>query len=296
MFKLTELTLKDKEIIDGYLGMRGYNLSAYSFANIYTWRDFFMIKWAKEAGRIFIFFQQQAGMFLYLMPLGEPLKPGQWQELGEFLRQKSSPGFPARIDNVETAEAEKLKHLGFKSEERGNEYIYLRDDLASLRGDRFKSKRASLNRFVKSSEFIYRPYNDSDFERSSILLKNWIMARKDESKGRTYNFMLDDACIYHRRVFKEYNEMGLLGRVVETGSGIGGYTFGFQLNSDTFCVLLEVADLRIKGLAQFMFRQFVRETEGRFINVMDDSGQENIRRVKLSYRPQRLEKVWTVLL
>ena len=70
---------------------------------------------------------------------------------------------------------------------------------------------------------------------------------------------------------------------------IKGFTFGYKLNNDTFCILYEITDLSIKGLAQFIFRRFSAELKDySYINIMDDSGLDNLRKVKLSYKPKRL--------
>ncbi|MCM8780616.1 MAG: hypothetical protein NC908_01655 [Candidatus Omnitrophica bacterium] len=72
-------------------------------------------------------------------------------------------------------------------------------------------------------------------------------------------------------------------------SFIKAFTFGFGLSPDTFCILYEITDLSIKGLAQFIFRQFVCELKKyRYINIMDDSGLDNLKQVKFSYHPRRL--------
>jgi len=53
-----------------------------------------------------------------------------------------------------------------------------------------------------------------------------------------------------------------------------------------FCVLLEVCDLKFKGISEFIFREFSKEmTQYKHINCMDDSGLENLRISKLSYHP-----------
>ena len=53
-----------------------------------------------------------------------------------------------------------------------------------------------------------------------------------------------------------------------------------------FCVLLEVCDLKFKGISEYIFREFCRGlTDYKYINTMDDSGLENLRISKLSYHP-----------
>ena len=55
-------------------------------------------------------------------------------------------------------------------------------------------------------------------------------------------------------------------------------------------MLFEITDLSTKGLAQFIYREFCKELMDtyRWINAMDDSGLENLKRVKNAYHPTRL--------
>jgi hypothetical protein len=56
-----------------------------------------------------------------------------------------------------------------------------------------------------------------------------------------------------------------------------------------FCILLEIADLSIKGASQYIFWKFSSELKDyTYINIMDDSGLLNLKTVKLSYHPEIL--------
>ena len=63
-----------------------------------------------------------------------------------------------------------------------------------------------------------------------------------------------------------------------------------------FCVLFEIADLNINGLSQFIYREFCQElmSSYRWINAMDDSGLENLKRVKRSYHPTKIIPSYTI--
>jgi hypothetical protein len=76
------------------------------------------------------------------------------------------------------------------------------------------------------------------------------------------------------------------------------YTFGYWLTPQTFCVLLEVADRSISGLAQFLFRETCRAAIKRgvtYINAMDDAELVGLREAKLAYRPTLVVKNWVVV-
>ncbi len=87
-----------------------------------------------------------------------------------------------------------------------------------------------------------------------------------------------------------FQELGLIGKVVRINDEVQAYTFGYELNRDTFCILFEISKLSIKGLAQYIYREFCKELlhTYKWINAMDDSGLENIKRVKLSFHPTKL--------
>ena len=51
-------------------------------------------------------------------------------------------------------------------------------------------------------------------------------------------------------------------------------------------VLVEKTNFAIPGSAQYLFREFAKIfADCTYINVGDDLGLENLRRVKMSYRP-----------
>jgi hypothetical protein len=101
--------------------------------------------------------------------------------------------------------------------------------------------------------------------------------------------MLHDAVSAHRVVLQEYRELGLKGRVVWVDGSIKAYAFGYPRSSQVFCILLEVADRSVPGLAQYLFREFCRAIQQYpFVNTMSDSGLPSVARTKHAYRPTQL--------
>ena len=93
----------------------------------------------------------------------------------------------------------------------------------------------------------------------------------------------------HRVALHDAAELGLLGLVVEVEGRLAAYTLGYPLSDSVFCILFEIADRDVRGLAQYIFREFCRSlARSEFINAMDDSGLEGLRRAKQSYHPERI--------
>ena len=179
--------------------------------------------------------------------------------------------------------------MGFHAVQKETEYLYETHALIQLKGDRYKSKRAAYNLFVRNHPAAQlQPYQDTHLADCLALYESWQQERWEKSHDDIYRAMLEDSQHSHHTGLMNHEELGLVGRVVLIDGVLKGYTFGYPLNSEIFCILFEVTDLRIKGLAQFLFREFCREQAAhRWINTMDDSGLENLKRVKLSYRPAK---------
>ncbi|MBL7210389.1 MAG: hypothetical protein ISS32_01220, partial [Candidatus Omnitrophica bacterium] len=113
--------------------------------------------------------------------------------------------------------------------------------------------------------------------------------RKAHNQDTLYTGMLKDSGSCLRQLLGSYKYLDFSGRVVKIQKQIKAFTFGFRLNQKIFCILYEVADLSVKGLAQFIFRQFARDCGSyKYVNIMDDSGLLNLKKTKLSYHPAKV--------
>ena len=202
------------------------------------------------------------------------------------LRILNKGGSDVRIEGFTEETCELVKKLGCAVYPKSSEYLYRRSDLVDLKGDAYKSKRNLCNFFTKNYPYRYEPYRSQDFFGCLSLFREWQKRRILKTTDAYELVLLEDAALVHRRTLLHARALGAEGRVVKIGGEIKGYTFGYPLDEKTWCIFLEIADPRIKGLAQFLFREFCREKEKfTIINGMDDSGLERLERVKESYRP-----------
>ena len=293
--KLNKLTLKDQKLFNKHLLFARHSLAAFSFANIYIWRAIFDIQWVLIENSLCVFFSDKIGCFMYLPPLGKERRPQVIKQAFAIMDSINKNRDISRIENIEGEDLEYYRALGYLCHEKYPDYLCSRSDLALLRGNKFKSQRASYNYFIKHHNFDSQRLRMVDRAGCLNLFHYWIEERKAHCHEDIYCGMLED----NREVIKEalsnYKELGLEGMIVRVEKQIKGFTFGYKLNDDTFCILYEITDLSIKGLAQFIFSKFSAELKDyNYINIMDDSGLDNLRKVKLSYKPRQLIDAYIV--
>lgn len=316
--KLNKLTLKDQKLFNQHLAESSRELAAFSFANIYIWRSLFDIQWALVSGSLCVFFRDKIGCFMYLPPLAKEREPQVIKQAFEIMDSINKNKDISRIENIPEQDCRYYRALGYLAQDKYPDYLCLRSDLALLKGNKFKSQRASCNYFIKHYDFDSRRLLAADKTACLSLFGLWVEERKGQSSDDIYCGMLEDS----RKVIKEalanYKQLGLEGLAVRVNQQIKGFTpleaghrrcptaaygslpltgftFGYRLSNDTFCVLYEITDLTVKGLAQFISRKFCAELKSyKYINIMDDSGLENLRKVKLSYKPSRLIPAYIV--
>lgn len=285
--QLRKLNIKDKELFDKFLSFNRHELSPYAFENIYIWKGLYQIYWALIKDSLCVFFQDKMGCFLYIAPLGIKREPKVIPEAFRIMHGFNKNKAISRIENIEQKDLSFYQALGYDCQYKFSDYLCKREDLAQLKGNKFKSKRASCNYFVQHYKAQYLTFSLKYKTDCLKLYQQWMQARKAQNQEPVYQGLLLDS----RNSLKILlgSSLDFIGRLVLIGGRVKAFTLGFRLNSDTFCILYEIADLSIKGLSQFIFRTFTRELKDfRFINIMDDSGLENLKRVKLSYHPVKL--------
>jgi hypothetical protein len=287
--KFNNIALKDKPLFDKYLRLERHELSVYAFENIYIWKALFRVRWALIDRSLCVFFKDHFGTFLYLALLSRNKKPQTINKVFDILGRLNKNKDVSRIENIEAKDRSYYEKLGYNGKNKSCDYLYLRNSLVNLTGNKFKSKRASYNYFVKHYEFEYQPFSIKERDACMHLYDQWMQQRKAKSKDPVYLGMLEDSRRCLKLIFNSFSGLNYQGLIVRVKKEIKGFTLGFKLNENTFCILYEITDLSIRGIAQFIFAVFSKELKGyRYINIMDDSGLENLKKVKLSYQPVRL--------
>ncbi len=305
---LTPLALHDRPRLERVVALTQQGgqtpLASWAFPPHYIWRELFSYSWTELDGWWCLFAEYADGIYMPLPPLG----PGSWvgsstpgplknvlAQVMEFMKIQNGGSCVTRIENIPEEQKEEFQRLGYRLASKNADYLYQTQDLVNLKGDRYKSPRAAYNRFLRAHRIRYTQYRVPDRDACLALFQRW-MAQKEETPlpyDRETNalarYMIADAASAHRTALYHFQELGLVGRVAWVNGMIRGYTFGFERSPEVFCVLLEVTDRTVYGLAQFLFREFCREmTKYPYINTMDDSGLPSLAKSKRAYHPSQM--------
>ena len=284
--RLKKISLEDKPLFDKYLGLSRHSLSVYAFGNIFIWRKLFDIEWALIEKNLCVFFRDNIGCFQYLAPLGRKITSLVIKEAFCIMDRFNKNKEVSRIENLEKEDLGLYKNLGYLCREKSCDFLCSRSDLAGLKGDNFKSKRASYNYFTKHNDFEVLAYTARYKEECLDLYQAWMRQRLSRNADTLYQGMLKDSLISLKVALDNFDDLGYTGIIVKIDGRLKGFSMGYGLNKDIFCILYEFTDLTVKGLAQFIFREFSCGLKGyNYINIMDDSGLENLKKVKMSYHP-----------
>ena len=277
--------LSKKSLVCQYLSYRKHYLSSYSFVNLFAWVDFFDFEFREIDGNLCIFAQNNVGRFLYFPPLGKVVSLQAVKESFAFMKESRV----ARIENVGEADLKNFPDTKYRRQPKAYEYCYYKKDLVALKGNLFKSKRSSYNQFVKNHKAKVVSYEPKMLADCLALYKTWKANRTAKYKEEEiFCHMLEENERVHERILKHVRELDLEARVVVVQNKIKAYSVGYALNDQTFCVLFEIADLLLTGLAVYIFREFCADPKLKaysFINVMDDFEMKQVAQTKLSYNP-----------
>jgi len=291
--RLYPLTIEAKSLFDRYAGLIETPLSDYTFANNIIWLSqksgFYQI-----IEDCFCLFALHGNCLTMLLPpLGR--RANQAAALDACFRIMDGYNATPFLSKIEYVYRDFVLALDTADDrwliERSlPDYIYLTDDLIQLRGNAYKTKRGEINQFRRSHpDHRLERLGPQHWEGIRALIDTWLRNRLRYISGEAiadFFYTVEQERQAIERALTHYDTLGLQGLCLYINNRLEGFTFGERITPTVANVLVEKTNFAIPGSAQFLFREFAKDFAGcRFINVGDDLGLENLRRVKMSYRP-----------
>lgn len=263
------------------------NLSAYSFVYHFMWDEYAKYSWKIINGSFCLFSRTGKEFFMPMAPLNLSSNADKvLKECFNIMNTFNKNKEVSRIENIHLDTMQFFSSDKYKKTIKDEEYIYETKKIAELKGDKFKAFRWLCNKFEKENKFHYEEFSLTYLEGCIKLLNLWYDNKIKKVRTHNEQFLLYHAVNAHKKIFTNYENLGITGRVLRINNEIVAYTFGSPLNSNTFCIFTEVGNPAFKGASQFIFKQFCSQlTNYKYINTMGDEGIENLRLAKSLYKP-----------
>lgn len=178
-------------------------------------------------------------------------------------------------------------------EERDSfDYVYSRENLATLSGKKYHGKRNHISYFEKTFNWSFDELNRSNIDECIAMNEKWYTLNVEKDREG-----IDDEREVLRLNFAHFEEIGGVGGVLRIDGEVVAFTFGERLNENTFVTHFEKAYSDIRG-AYPMINQLFAQTmlsDYELVNREDDVGSEGLRSAKLSYHPEFLVEKYSAV-
>ncbi len=295
MLKFKDVTLADKEIIQSFTLNSWRRNCDLSFSNLCSWRFMYDTQFA-IIDNFLVFRFHADGELTYMMPVGEG---NQTEVLKIMIEDARKQGRPFQMMGVCVGTKDEIERImpgqfEFASDRNYADYIYLRSDLATLKGKKYQPKRNHINKFMRTyPDHEYKPITPELVPECLALEAEWCKAN---------NCHEQEALVAERKsltyALNHFEELGLIGGILHVNGQIVAFTFGTPINNHTFDVCIEKANADIDGAYAMINYQFANHIPEQYtyINREEDLGIEGLRKAKLSYHPEiLLEKCMATL-
>lgn len=266
---LTELDLADRPLLDPLLRELREGVSELTFAGLYCFRATHNYRVGRLADGTLVLTGSDKGKCFFVCPFALPRK----ELLDELFARCTC------MKLVTAAQAERLRGAGHDIvEDRDNfDYLYRREQLASLAGRALQKKRNLVHAFARANDYRTLPLSPERVADALWVLEAW----REHARDLADYAPSRDALVH-------LAEFGLQGRITYVAEKPAAYALGEPAAaSGMFIVHYEKTVPDIKGLYQFINMDFARALppELGIINREQDLGDPGLRQAKMTYRP-----------
>ncbi len=281
------LDIGDKPLLDRLLGELQPRVSELTFAGLYLFRNAHCYRLTMMGDALVILGRGYDGGSYFLPPLG-----GDIPRALELLFAWGEELYGA--DDDFAARYLAGKELEMVEDRDSFDYLYLRDELATLPGSRLHRKKNRISYFVRRHDYRVAPFDVRYRDGCLELLERW--GRTARAAAVEAGVSLAPELESARDALAMAGELGLSGMVVTVADRVVAFALGERLNGETAVCHFEKADPFMEGAAQLINREFAARLfpECRYINREQDLGDPGLRNAKLSYHPVELVRKYRV--
>jgi hypothetical protein len=269
----------------------GQIASDYSFINLWSWGEEYGLQWAWQDNLVWI--KQTRPMETFWAPVGD------WEAVDWTAMLQAAADCCPRVirvpekllkfwedqDQVPIAIAETRDHW---------DYLYDRQELVSLAGNRFHKKKNLLNQFKNKYEAVFMPFGSDMVAQAKGMQEDWCTWRDCEGN--------DTLASENKAIAKVLDNWphlsGVTGGGLRVGSTLVAYTVAEVMPDNTLVIHFEKGCPDYKGSYQAINQMFLENDTNPCtrVNREQDLGDQGLRKAKLSYNPVDFVRKYQVTL
>ncbi|MFX1324017.1 MAG: DUF2156 domain-containing protein, partial [Promethearchaeota archaeon] len=259
------IEITDKKLFDQYFQKYPPVSSEFTFTNLFMWRNYYNL--------LFLEFEEHLILYSndYLKTRREPIKIDSNDYIYFFPPIGPSPAeiiikmfeefnyievhrVPEEI-STRLIEYEKFAKLKLDSlEDRNNwDYVYNKEEILNLAGNKYRQNRRWLNKFLTSYEYEFQIITEDLIDKCKELQLEWCIMRactEDES------LEAEQEAIYE--ALNNFSVLGFNGGLICVQDKCAAYTFGEMLNEKTLVIHIEKAHANYEGAYQAINNFFLK--------------------------------------
>lgn len=177
------------------------------------------------------------------------------------------------------------------------DYVYLTENLVSLKGRKYQGKRNHIHRFMDNNKWSYEKISADNIEECMEVEQGWMRFKQDKTDADVDVAAINNEEEALKRAFINYEKLGLVGGLLRQEDKIVAFAIGEELNRDTFVVHFEKAYAWVNGAYPMINREFAAHECGnyKYVNREEDTGDAGLRKAKMSYHPDMLIKKYSAI-
>lgn len=307
MIPSTPLTLSSQTLFAEAYTCAPPAVSDTVFSSLFGWQNHFNYQYVTRYDFLTVFYKEKES-YIFLPPLLLKGNLSQPQFAASFTALAHDVTDAARAENctavfrcMPTIYTRLLPtgEFAIEPDRDSFDYVYLREDLATLAGQAYAPKRNLIHQCAKIGPVVYEELSEKNLLAAREFINRWHTTRRHELLGSAAHCL---AC----RLIEHYAALGLVGGILRSGSEIVAATMGAIVENflyddgpaSTVIVHHENALTACKGAYQMINQQFCAHLPAsvRYVNREEDMGLPGLRKAKLSYQPARMVEKFTVTL
>lgn len=275
-----KITLADKSLLMPFLQCSDELTCELSFVNLLLWQPLYNNCYCLEADTLYLksyddnivtyslpFGDIQKGMQRIIANCGNPY-PDIWAQEGP------------RFQQFKALYGEYYDIIESRNE---FDYIYNSQDLITLSGKKYHSKRNHISSFSKQFNWHYEDITENNIDKVKLCADIWYAQSYDRMDDELKTEMQGVSLMLDNMEF-----LDIAGGAIVVDERVVAFTLGSPINPTIYNIHAEKAIEGYEAAYTVINREFAARNLGnyRYINREDDLGIEGLRKSKLSYKPE----------